>query len=246
MEALQQTFEYLISPVFFRGAEMTLVISVTSIVFGILGGLVLGLMQQSRFTVMQVGAFIYIWFFRGTPVLFQLVFVFNVLPSFGLLFSGFTSAILALSLNECAYQAEIMRSGLSAIGKGQHTAARALGLHKWQVMRYVILPQAFRIIIPPIGNQFMGMLKLSALVSVIAVEELLLVANQEASATFRYFEALSAAGIYYLFLTTVYMIFQQRIENWADWEKRRKRSLDPKSKSFVQRLLGMMPDERRI
>ena len=110
---------------------------------------------------------------------------------------------------------EIMRSGLQAVGRGQRMAARALGMGEGQVMAFVVLPQALRIIIPPIGNQFIGMLKLSALVSVIAVEDLLLVANQTASRNFRYLEALTAAGIYYLVLTTAFMLIQARIEGWA-------------------------------
>ncbi len=222
MTILQHTFQYLVSSAFVRGAAMTLVLTVTSIVLGILVGLVLALMQQGKLRLLQQVALLYLWLIRGTPVLFQLIFVFNVLPALGLLFSGFTCAVLALSLNEGAYEAEIMRSGIQAVSKGQRIAARALGLREWQVMRYVVLPQAFRIIIPPVGNQFIGMLKLSALVSVIAVEDLLLVANQAASASFRYLEALSAAGIYYLAMTTLFMFFQRRIEDWA---RRRKRAV---------------------
>ena len=108
--------------------------------------------------------------------------------------------------------AEIMRSGIRAVGPGQRLAARALGLPDRQVMRWVVLPQALRIIIPPIGNQFISMLKLSALVSVIGVQELLLVADQTASGNFRYIETLSAAGIYYLVMTTLFMAIQSVIE----------------------------------
>jgi polar amino acid transport system permease protein len=154
----------------------------------------------------------YLWLFRGTPVLLQLVFAFNVLPAFGVLLPGFACAVLALGLNEGAYMAEIMRSGIRAVGPGQRLAARALGLEEWRVMRWVVLPQALRIIIPPIGNQFIGMLKLSALVSVIGVQELLLVADQTASGNFRYIETLTAAGLYYLALTTVFMAIQSMIE----------------------------------
>ena len=147
----------------------------------------------------------YLWLFRGTPVLFQIIFIYNVLPSFGIRLSAFVCAVLALSLNEGAYMAEILRSGLQAVKKGQRTAGLALGMTSSQMMRHVVIPQAARIVLPPIGNQMIGMLKLSALVSVIAVEELLLVANQTASADFRYFEALTAAGIYYLAMTTAFM-----------------------------------------
>jgi polar amino acid transport system permease protein len=119
------------------------------------------------------------------------------------------------------------------VKSGQRTAAIALGMKGSQVMRHVVIPQAARIVLPPIGNQMIGMLKLSALVSVIAVEDLLLVANQTASSNFKYFEALTAAGIYYLGLTTIFMILQSLLE----------RSLDPKSRarmrntSLTERLL---------
>ncbi len=220
---------------FLRGAGMTLLITVVSLLIGMAVGLILALAQGSRYRGARWFGLLYLWLFRGTPVLFQLIFVFNVLPVFGILLSGFASAVLALGLNEGAYMAEIMRSGIQAISRGQRTAARALGMTEWQVMRHVVLPQAFRIIIPPIGNQFIGMLKLSALVSVIAVQDLLLVANQTASANFRYLQALGAAGIYYLLLTTLFMTVQGRIERWANRRGRRAATPPP---SLTQRLLG--------
>lgn len=210
--SLPLLFEYLSSTRFFDAALMTLLISALALFWGMVVGLLLALMQEAPWRALQGAAVFYLWLFRGTPVLFQLIFVFNVLPSFGILLSGFTCAVLALALNEGAYMAEIMRSGIRAVGRGQRLAARALGMQDWQVMRWVVLPQALRIIIPPIGNQFIGMLKLSALVSVIAVQELLLVANQTASSNFRYLEALSAAGIYYLIMTSLLMIGQALVE----------------------------------
>jgi polar amino acid transport system permease protein len=214
-----------------RGAATTLLITILSMTLGIVVGLTIALLQQVRIKAIRFLVTAYLWLFRGTPVLFQLIFVFYVLPGFGIMLSGFTSGVLALSLNEAAYTAEIFRSGLQAVGRGQRTAGRSLGMREWQVMRYVVLPQAMRVVIPPLGNQFLGMLKLSALVSTIAVQDLLLVANQTASANFRYFEALSAAGIYYLAMTTVFMIIQFQIERWAG---RRSRPT-----SWTQRLLGM-------
>ena len=204
--------EYVFSARFFVAALMTVMISAASLFFGILVGLMLALLQEARFAALRWFAIFYLWLFRGTPVLFQLIFVFNVLPVFGIVLSGFSCAVLALAMNEGAYMAEIMRSGIRAVSRGQRMAARALGMQDWQTMRWVVLPQAVRIVIPPIGNQFIGMLKLSALVSVIAVEELLLVANQTASSNFRYIEALSAAGIYYLIMTTLLMAGQFAVE----------------------------------
>ncbi|WP_102960090.1 amino acid ABC transporter permease [Mangrovicella endophytica] len=225
--SLQLVLDYLLSPVFFHGALMTLLITVTSLVFGILAGLVIALLQEARFTPARVVALAYLWLFRGTPVLFQIIFIYNVLPSFGIRLSAFLSAVIALSLNEGAYMAEILRSGLNAVKTGQRTAGLALGLTRAGVMRHIVLPQAVRIILPPVGNQMIGMLKTSALVSVVAVEELLLVANQTASANFRYFEALTAAGLYYLILTTIFMGAQAWLERSLDHKRRRTRKARP-------------------
>jgi polar amino acid transport system permease protein len=219
--SIELVLKYLTSPNFLRGAEMTLLLTLAALVFGILIGLVLALIQESQTRIGTVVTVAYLWLFRGTPVLFQIIFIYNVLPSFGIRLSAFVCAVLALSLNEGAYMAEILRSGLQAVKKGQRTAGLALGMTGTQMMRHVVIPQAARIVLPPIGNQMIGMLKLSALVSVIAVEELLLVANQAASADFRYFEALTAAGIYYLAMTTVFMGLQIFMEIVLDPKKRR-------------------------
>ncbi|ODN72499.1 amino acid ABC transporter permease [Methylobrevis pamukkalensis] len=235
--SLDLVFDYLVSPVFLRGALMTLLITVCSLFFGVLTGLVIALVQETRSKAGNMVVLVYLWLFRGTPVLFQIIFIYNVLPSFGIRFTAFTSAVLALSLNEGAYMAEILRSGLQAVKKGQRTAGLALGMTGAQVMRLVVLPQAARIVLPPIGNQMIGMLKLSALVSVVAVEELLLVANQVASANFRYFEALTAAGLYYLALTTVFMVLQGMMERSLDPKRRRVGSRTP---TLMERLTGSM------
>ncbi len=197
---------------FAHAALTTLWISLAAMALGLAAGLALALMQQSRLRPLRWLAWTYLWLFRGTPVLLQIIFAFNVLPSFGLILSGPVCAILALGLHEAAYMAEIFRSGLGAVGPGQRDAARALGMSEWRMMHLVVLPQALRLVIPPIGNQFIGMLKLSALISVIGVRELLLAAEQSASANFRYLEALSAAGVYYLAFTTVLMLLQRMLE----------------------------------
>ncbi|MFI5011891.1 MAG: amino acid ABC transporter permease [Hyphomicrobiales bacterium] len=207
-------FRYLLSIDYAAAAGNTLWISLASLILGLAVGLLLAVAQEARLAPIRAAVTLYLWLFRGTPVLLQIVFAFNVLPSFGIVLPGYACAVLALGLNEGAYMAEIMRAGIRAVGFGQREAARALGLRERQIMRLIVLPQAFRIIIPPIGNQFIGMLKLSALVSVIGVRELLLIADQAASSNFRYMEALSAAGIYYLALTTLFMAVQNRIE-WA-------------------------------
>ncbi len=204
--------QYLTSGEFAAAALTTLWLSVAALLLGMAVGMLIAIGQESRLRAVRLAVLFYIWLFRGTPVLLQLVFAFNVLPAFGVVLSGFTCAVLALGLNEGAYMAEIMRSGIRAVGRGQRLAARALGMEERQIMLYVVLPQALRIVIPPIGNQFIGMLKLSALVSVIGVRELLLVADQTASGNFRYVETLTAAGLWYLALTTLFMAGQHLIE----------------------------------
>ncbi|CAN7656911.1 amino acid ABC transporter permease [Bosea sp. LjRoot9] len=231
--SFQLVLDYVLSPIFFHGAMMTLLITVTSLFFGILAGLVVALLQEARLKLLRVVALFYLWLFRGTPVLFQIIFIYNVLPGFGIRLSAFMSAVIALSLNEGAYMAEILRSGIKSVTRGQRTAGLALGMTRAGVMRHVVLPQALRIILPPVGNQMIGMLKTSALVSVVAVEELLLIANQTASANFRYFEALSAAGIYYLVLTTIFMAGQAWLEQALDPKRARARR---QAKPLVERL----------
>ncbi|SOE96265.1 polar amino acid transport system permease protein [Burkholderia sp. D7] len=227
--------DYLGSAEFARGAAVTLVLTLLSLFFGMVIGLALALLQAIPSRIARTFSFVYLWLFRGTPVLFQIIFIYNVLPSFGIRFSAFVCAVLALSLNEGAFMCEIFRSGLHSVKRGQRTAGLALGMTGGKVLLHIVLPQALRVVLPPIGNQMIGMLKLSALVSVIAVQELLLIANQTASANFRYLEALTAAGIYYLALTTLFMLFQ----GWLE------RSLDPKRKtrmrhiSLTERLLGV-------
>lgn len=197
---------------FANAALVTLWISLASMLIGLVGGLILALAQQARWRALRWLAWSYLWLFRGTPVLLQIIFAFNVLPSFGLILSGPACAVLALGLHEAAYMTEIIRSGLGAVGPGQRDAAKALGMSHAKVMRLVILPQALRMIVPPTGNQFIGMLKLSSLVSAIGVRELLLAAEQSASGTFRYLEALSAAGLYYLAFTSLLMAGQHWLE----------------------------------
>jgi polar amino acid transport system permease protein len=175
-------------------------------------GLVAAAGQEAPWRPVRLLVLFYLWLFRGTPVLLQLVFAFNVLPVFKIVLPAYACAILALGLNEGAYMTEIMRSGIRAVGPGQRTAARALGFEERQIMLSVVLPQALRIVIPPIGNQFNGMLKLSALISVIGVQELLLTADQTASMNFRFLETLTTAGIYYLAMTTILMVIQVFIE----------------------------------
>jgi polar amino acid transport system permease protein len=211
---------FLFSAQFAHAALVTLGLSLAALAVGVVIGLLLAVGREAPYRTVHHLVTGYLWLFRGTPVLLQLVFAFNVLPAFGVVLSGFTCAVLALGLNEGAYMAEIMRAGILGVGRGQRLAARALGMDEWRIMVWVVLPQALRIVIPPIGNQFISMLKVTAIVSVIGVRELLMVAEQDASGTFRYLETLFAAGVYYLALTTIFMQVQMRIERGLSHRRR--------------------------
>jgi polar amino acid transport system permease protein len=182
--------------------------------------LLLALMKTGRVAPTRWVADFYIWLFRGTPVLLQLIFVFNVLPSFGMTLAPITCAIVALSLNEAAYMAEIIRGGLLGVDKSQRVAAHMLGLSPVQSLRYVVLPQTARLILPPTGNQLIGMLKTSALASVVAVSDLLLTAQRQAAGNFDYVGSLTAAAIYYLILTTAFTFLVRQCERRLDVDVR--------------------------
>ncbi|KFC64536.1 putative ABC transporter, permease [Devosia sp. LC5] len=208
--------EYLVSPYMMRGAWTTVWLSVVSMVIGISLGFVAALMKMSHNRVVSGIAGFYIWLWRGTPLLVQLVIIYAGLPQLGIRLGVIESAILGLAVNEGAYFAEIMRSGITAVDKGQHDAARALGMTYRKMMQIVILPQATRVIVPPLGNQFLGMLKTSSLASVISMEELLRSAQQLAQIEFRVLEVYFVAAIYYLAMTTAWGFVQRRIESHYD------------------------------
>jgi polar amino acid transport system permease protein len=154
----------------------------------------------------------YIWLFRGTPLLVQLIAIYTALPLFGIKFTVIEAALLGLALNEAAYLAEIIRAGIEAVPEGQTRAARALGMTERQIMRYIVMPQAFKVIIPPLGNSVNGLLKTTSVTSVISVEELLRRTQVLIQERFMVLELFAVAAIYYLFLTTLWDFFQNHIE----------------------------------
>jgi polar amino acid transport system permease protein len=223
-ELISNVGEYLVSHSFLVGALNTIKLTLAAQAVAVVLGFALALAKMSRWKALSGMASSYIWIFRGIPVLVQLIFVFNALPQFGIKLTGFQSALLALALNEAAYMAEIVRSGLSSVGKGQQRAGRALGMNSWQRMRHIVLPQAFRIIIPPTANQFIGMLKTSAMASVVGYTDLLMTAQQTASANFNYVDTLIAAVIYYLAFTAIFTLLQTYLERKMDISRKARRS----------------------
>lgn len=204
------------------GAELTFVASVVSQVLGIVIGLflALGRISRARIPVLRWLSGGYIWLFRGTPLLVQLLFVYDAIPQMTntrIVLGSITSAIIALSLNEGAYMAEIIRAGIQSVDRGQVEAAKALGMTYPLTMRRVVLPQAFRFVIPPTGNEFISMLKNTSLASVISAQELLYNTQQVYSSNYAYFELLSVACVWYLAMTTVATWAQSKLEQRAEY-----------------------------
>jgi len=170
----------------------------------------------------------YTWLFRATPTLLQLLFIWDALPQLWKVFAGswftpFLAAFVALALNEAAYMAEIIRAGLLSVDPGQELAGRALGMTRRQVLRRVVVPQAVRVVIPPTGNEFITLLKLTSLASVISVHELLTAANELASVRFQFAEVYLAALVYYLVMVSILMVVQARLEKRFTWTSSRRR-----------------------
>jgi polar amino acid transport system permease protein len=205
-------FEYLTNPYLMEGAVTTLWLTAISIAVGLVAGFVLAVMRLSRFKLLSLAAYGYIWLFRGTPLLVQLIIIFTGLPQIGIRLSVVASALIGLSLNEAAYLAEIIRAGINAVPTGQSNAARALGMRDHQVMRYIVIPQALRIIVPPIGNSVNGLLKTTSITSVISMEELLRRTQVLIQDRFLVLELFAVAALYYLAMTTAWDFVQRAIE----------------------------------
>ena len=221
---------YLFNSRVLHGVLVTLELTVLSMLIGIVLGVVLAVMRQSPNPVVSRASWLYIWFFRGTPLLLQIFFWYNITslfptidlgvpfgPSFihahgNQLITTFVAALLGLGLNEGAYMAEIVRGGILSVGEGQTDAALSLGFSRLQTMRFVVLPQAMRVILPPTGNETISMLKNTSLVSVIAYTELLYSVQQIYDVTYQTIPLLIVAGIWYLAMTSVAYVGQHFIE----------------------------------
>jgi His/Glu/Gln/Arg/opine family amino acid ABC transporter permease subunit len=205
-------FHYLINGYLLMGALTTLMLTSAAIVGGLCVGSMLAWLRLARRRWLTLGARVYIWIFRGTPLLVQLIIIYTGLPQIGIKLSVIESALIGLILNEAAYLAEIIRGGILAVPAGQSDAGRALGLSSAQVMMHIVLPQAARIIIPTIGNSVNGMLKTTAVTSVISMEELLRRTQLLIQDRFMVLELFAVASIYYLLMTSAWNVVQRRIE----------------------------------
>jgi polar amino acid transport system permease protein len=241
--------KYLFSDIILRGVWMTIKLTILSMAIGIVLGIVAAVMRLSENPVVRSAAWLYVWFFRGTPLLVQITFWFAISSlfktlAFGIpfgphfagentnkLISLFSSALLALSLNEGAYMSEIVRAGILAVDEGQTEAAHALGMTKLQTMRRVVLPQAMRVIVPPTGNETNGMLKNTALVSTVGIFDLLRSSEAIFNANYKTIALLIVAVIWYLAMTSVLQVGQFYLERYYGRGSTRTVTLTPLQKA---------------
>lgn len=213
------------------GLLRTLQLTVLAMILGILLGMLAAVMRLSPIPILSSIAWFYTWFFRGTPLLVQIIFWYNLAALFpvievGIPFVGpvfwegntnafvtpFVAALLGLALNEGAYMAEIVRGGITSVDLGQQEAASALGMRRSRALRRIILPQAMRVIVPPTGNQVISMLKSTSLVSVTSMPELLYSAQLVYNRTFQTIPLLVVASVWYLIVTSILTVVQYYVE----------------------------------
>lgn len=247
--------QYLFDTYIVQGAIITVVLAVLAQLVGSMIGLMLYLLRRARFTPLRWFAEAYIWFFRGTPLLVQLLLIFGLFPILHLLrferqydnffidlgfnnrilLESFLPAFIAFALNEGAYMSEIVRAGIDSIDVGQMEAAKSLGMNYGLAMRRIILPQAARVILPPLGNEFNSMLKTTSLAGTVGLFELYGASDSLiANTLFKPFEAGIVAMAWYLLMTTIWGFFQAGIERRLNAS-----NLDAGAPpSFIDRLLG--------
>jgi polar amino acid transport system permease protein len=225
-------FSHLFDPIVLEGLYVTLMLSVVAMTLGVVLGLFIAIARMSDDKLAGGLAGIFLWIFRGTPLLVQLIFFYNLsylFPQISLsiafgptligwdtntIITPVTAALLGLALNEAAYMAEIIRGGLLSVERGQIETAEAYGMGRGRTLRRVVLPQAMRAIVPPTGNQLISMIKATSLVSVIAMADLLYSVQSIYNRTFQIVPLLLVAVIWYLFITSILSVFQSRIERY--------------------------------
>jgi polar amino acid transport system permease protein len=256
------TYDYLFDTRILDGLRITIELTVLAMVAGVLLGIVLAVMRLSDNPLISGISGFYIWFFRGTPVLVQLLiwyYIATIYPtiSIGIPFGGpdfastdanslitkFFAAFLGLALNEAAYMAEIVRGGIQSVDEGQSEAGQALGMTKGQTLRRIVLPQAMRVIVPPTGNEAINMLKTTSLVSVITLADLTYAAQLIYSENLAQVPLLTVICIWYLLLTTIMSIGQYYIERY--YARGALRELPPTPLQRLRRRLGSGPKGAR-
>lgn len=201
-------------PLLIKGAGMTVTLTACAITFGTMVGLIIAFMKIIKNPVLNFLGSIYTWIFRGIPLLVQLFIIYYALPAVvGITLDPFPAAVISISLCGGAYIAEIIRAGIQSVDKGQMEASLSLGMTYFQAMRRIIIPQTYRRLIPPMGNEFITLLKDTALVSSISMVELTRVAQIYSASHFKPFEMFITAGVIYLVLTTFFTVVFGKLES---------------------------------
>lgn len=200
-------------PMLMDGVKMTILLTLASVLVGVVLGLVVALMKMSKLKLLQILASTYIEIVRGTPILVQLFIIFYGLPQLlGFTIPEFPSAVAALGFNSGAYVAEVIRAGIQAVDRGQTEASYSLGMSGVMTMRFIIIPQAIKNILPALVNEFITLIKESSVVSVIGMSELMRKSNAISSITYKPFEPLLTVALIYFILTFSLSKFMGRIE----------------------------------
>jgi len=249
--------QYLFHKSILSGLGMTILLTILAMLIGLTIGVVLAIMRLSESGVFKGAAWVWIWFFRGVPPLVQLIFWYNLAllfpeislgiplgPKFATwntndLITPFSAAILGLAFTEAAYAAEMIRAGIQAVSSGQSEACATLGMSRGQTLRRIVLPQALRIVIPPIGNDTISMLKFTSLVSVLALPDLLFSAQMVYARTYQTIPLLVVATIWYLVLTTVLTFAEHAIEHRLNEGRSRSKT------GVMQRFFNVSPFRRQ-
>ncbi len=197
---------------FLIGTKNTVLLSICSVFIGVILGLFVSLMKLSKNKVLNIIASVYIEFLRGTPILVQIFIVYYGLPKLGIDIPTFAAGVIALSINSSAYVAEIVRAGIQAVDKGQMEAARSLGMSHNIAMRYIIIPQGLKNILPALGNEFIVLIKESSIVMIVGISDVMYNTNIVRGNTFQPFEPLIVAAIIYFILTFTLSKFMSKIE----------------------------------
>jgi len=215
---LADTVEFM--PILMQGVKLTVLVTLGSLVLSTVLGLVWALMRVSGIRILDVSARVIVNFIRGVPIIVQLFYIYFVMPDFGVALSALQAAIIGLGIAYSAYQAENFRAGIEAIDHGQIEAAQSIGMSWWMVMRRVVLPQAFRIVLPPYGNVMIMMLKDSSQASTITVAELALQGKLIASSTFKNTSVFTLVALMYLCMSLPLMALVGQLEKRAAKAKR--------------------------
>lgn len=201
-----------------QGAEITLEIFFVTLILSLPIGALAALGRISSFKPIRYLMEFYVWIMRGTPLMLQLLFVYFALPMVGIMLPDIAAALLAFTLNYAAYFAEIFRAGIQAIPKGQYEAAKALGLGHWQMMRFVIFPQVLRVVLPPISNETINLIKDTSLIYILAMNDLLRVARTIVQREFD-MTPFVIAGAFYLIMTAVLTwVFKKLEQRYGSYE----------------------------